>query len=120
MFSWNAQTCSGYTKKITRNAVVMFWYGVANIISPQLWQERDAPRYKPAWIVQIVLSFFLAPSLALVIWFILKRRNKERLAKIKLEDENLGLVEDDGEKLKVNVAMLDLTDLENEAFIYPL
>ncbi|CAR21804.1 Yct1p [Lachancea thermotolerans CBS 6340] len=120
MFSWNAQTCSGYTKKMTRNAIVMFWFGISNIISPQLWQERDAPRYIPAWIVQIVLSFFLAPSLALVIWFILRRRNKERLAKLDSAGKQIGVIEENGERTEVNVALLDLTDLENEAFIYPL
>ncbi|SCU80230.1 LAFA_0B08262g1_1 [Lachancea sp. 'fantastica'] len=120
MFSWNAQTCSGYTKKLTRNGIVMFWFGVSNLISPQLWQEKDAPRYIPAWIVQIVLSFCLAPSLALLIWFILRRRNKQRLAKIGTTKNKAAVVEDDGERVETNVALLDLTDLENEEFIYPL
>ena len=119
MFSWNSTTCSGYTKKLTRNAFVMFWYGIANIISPQLWQESSAPRYYPAWIVQIVCSFFTAPALALVIWYILNKRNKERAAALATED-TVGVVEHDGQKVKVNVAMLDLTDYENKAFIYPL
>ncbi|SCU77320.1 LAMI_0A00694g1_1 [Lachancea mirantina] len=120
MFSWTSQTCSGYTKKLTRNAIIMFWYGVANIISPQLWQERDAPRYNPAWIVQTVLSFFTAPALAIVIWYILRRRNKERAANLEYEDDKVGFVEEGSGKLKVNVALLDLTDHENKAFIYPL
>ncbi|KAH3900772.1 related to High affinity cysteine transporter [Saccharomycodes ludwigii] len=121
MFSWNITSCSGYTKRITRNAMVMFWYGVANIISPQLWQSRDSPRYIPAWIVQIVLSFFLAPLLALIIWFILNKRNKERLANIDEHKEKIGYVVDEsGNKVKVEVATLDLTDLENKTFIYPL
>lgn len=122
MFSWNSATASGYTKKLTRNAVVMFWYGIANIISPQLWQSRDAPRYIPAWIVQIVLSFFVAPLIAIVIWYILNKRNQYRLNKLQEEGnhENKGYVIEDGEKVEVNLAILDLTDLENEQFIYPL
>ncbi|SCU77536.1 LANO_0A00628g1_1 [Lachancea nothofagi CBS 11611] len=121
MFSWNVTSCSGYTKKLTRSAVVMFFYGIANIISPQLWQQSTAPRYKPAWIVQIVCSFFTAPLLALVIRHILSKRNKERLAVIAAqEDTEVGVVERDGEKVKVNLAMMDLTDLENERFVYPL
>lgn len=117
MFSWNTTSCAGYTKRITRNAIIMFWYGIANIISPQIWQSRDAPRYIPAWIVQIVLSFFFAPLVALVIWFILKKRNTTRSANLK---SNQGVVEDSGEAVKTEIAMLDLTDLENESFIYPL
>lgn len=120
MFSWNITSCSGYTKRVTRNAVVLFWYSIANIISPQIWQERDAPRYIPAWIVQIVLSFFIAPILALVIWFILNRRNKVRSEKIASGLNEVGYIEVDGEKIQANAAQLDLTDLENETFIYPL
>lgn len=36
----------------------------------------------PAWIVQIVLSFSLAPAILLLIHFILKRRNNQRLKKL--------------------------------------
>lgn len=122
MFSWNVTSCSGHTKRITRNAMVMFWYCVANIISPQIWQGHDAPRYVPAWIVQIVLSFFLAPSLALIIWYILRKRNIERLECMELlvKNEKEVFVNIDGEKVAVNEAQRDLTDLENEKFIYPL
>ncbi|CAR31109.1 ZYRO0E10142p [Zygosaccharomyces rouxii] len=117
MFSWNTTSCSGYTKRITRNAIVMIGYSISNIISPQIWRAKDAPRYIPAWIVQIVLSFFFAPMLALVVRYILKKRNVRRLTDLK---SNNGLVEIDGEAVKVDVAMLDLTDLENKSFIYPL
>ncbi|CCH44311.1 putative transporter [Wickerhamomyces ciferrii] len=119
MFSWNSTSCSGHTKKITRNAVIMFWYCIANIISPQLWTESSGPRYYPAWAVQIVLSFFTAPLLALVIRFILNKRNQERLSNLS-ENQKVGVVEDSDVEFVVNVASLDLTDLENKAFIYPL
>lgn len=120
MFSWNTTTCAGYTKRITRNALVMFWYCISNIISPQLWQARDAPRFIPAWICQIVLSFFIAPSLAGVIWFILYRRNKIRLRNLGASKEKKMFINLDGERINANSAQLDLTDLENESFIYPL
>ncbi|QOU18840.1 YCT1 [Brettanomyces bruxellensis] len=121
MFSWNTTTCSGYTKKLVRNAIVMVFYSIANLISPQLWQERDGPRYVPAWIVQIVLSFFVAPMIALVIYFILRKRNIKRRAALEEKSSySVGFVEEDGVKREVNKAALDLTDLENEEFIYPL
>lgn len=123
MFSWNSTTASGYTKKVTRNAMVMFWYGVANIIAPQLWQAKDGPRYYSAWIVQIVFAFFLAPLSALLIRFILKRRNERRLVTPGNEPAS-GIITIGGDvsptKLKAGLALLDLTDLENERFIYPL
>lgn len=120
MFSWNTTSCSGYTKKLTRNAMVMIGYSIANIISPQLWREKDGPRYIPAWIVQIVLSFFIAPLLALVVWFILNQRNKVRKQLIEEEGELKGFVDQDSQEIEVNAALLDLTDLENDRFIYPL
>lgn len=123
MFSWNSTTASGYTKKVTRNAMVMFWYGIANIIAPQLWQAKDGPRYYTAWIVQIIFAFFLAPITALVIRFILKRRNESRIAAFDSEPA-VGIITADGDEsgktVKANLALLDLTDLENERFIYPL
>ncbi|KAH3674181.1 hypothetical protein WICMUC_003423 [Wickerhamomyces mucosus] len=119
MFSLNQTTCSGYTKKITRNAFVMFWFCIANIISPQLWREKDAPRYIPAWIVQIVLSFFTAPVIGLAIYYILKKRNDERSANL-TDGDNVGIIQDSDNDVVVNLAALDLTDLENKSFIYPL
>lgn len=111
---------SSYSKRLTRNGMIIASYSIANIISPQIWQAQDAPRYVPAWIVQIVLSFTLAPSLIGIMWFILKKRNVARLAKMRQEDK-LGTVRGlDGECVVVLVANLDLTDLEDETFIYPL
>lgn len=120
MFSWNSTSCSGYTKKITRNALIMIAYGIANIISPQLWREKDGPRYVPAWIVQIVLSFFVAPILALIIWIVLSKRNAVRKLKLDSSSDEKGFVIVDDSEIEVDLAVLDLTDLENDRFIYPL
>lgn len=120
MFSWNTATCSGYTKKLTRNAIIMVAYCIANIISPQLWQEGDGPRYKSAWIVQIILSFFISPLLVFVIWFVLRKKNKARLASIDVHEKTGIVTETDGKETEVDLAVLDLTDWENKKFIYPL
>lgn len=119
MFSWNSATASGYTKKMVRNATIMIAMGISNLISPQLWRSNDSPRYKSAWIVQIVLSFSAAPFLCFVIWWILKRRNTERLAEMD-NSEKVGVIKDEDKEVVVNLATLDLTDLENKTFLYPL
>ncbi|SCU85724.1 LAFA_0D17370g1_1 [Lachancea sp. 'fantastica'] len=123
MFSWTSTSTSGHTKKITRNALIMFWYGIANIIAPQLWRSNDGPRYYRAWIVQMVFAFILAPGVALAIRFILARRNKERSSLSNI-DTPLGFIKNgDTESvatIKGNIALLDLTDLENDQFVYPL
>ena len=121
IFSWNIATCSGYTKKIVRNGMLLVGYSIGNIISPQLWRQKDGPRYVPAWIVQIVLSFFVSPVLALVIWYILQRRNKARKQNLSPRETMKGFIDDEiNGEIEVDAAMLDLTDLENEKFIYPL
>lgn len=130
-FGWASSSCSGHTKRVTRNGIISASYAISNIISPQLWQAKDAPRYVPAWIVQIVLSFFTAPLILVAIWFILRRRNSQRLEFIKENSQILyGVVEDsssDNENVigasrqqVVDIANLDLTDWENKAFVYPL
>lgn len=38
----------GYTKKVTTNVIIAVGFSIANIIGPQTFQVRDAPRYIPA------------------------------------------------------------------------
>lgn len=126
---WTTSTSAGYTKKLARNVFFMAGYGIANLISPQIWASRDAPRYYPAWVVQIVISWTGTPLILIIIHFILKRRNAERYEWI-AEQERLGKtrtgvidrVTEDGAKVQVevDVSLLDLTDGENKYFIYPL
>jgi MFS family permease len=126
---WATSSAAGYTKKLTRNVAFMMGYGIANIISPQIWVARDKPRYYPAWIVQIVVAWVGTPVILLVIRFILSKRNKERAQLIAQQEargeHEEGFVEqlDDAGNLieeNVDIALLDLTDLENKHFIYPL
>ncbi|KAL4779894.1 major facilitator superfamily domain-containing protein [Aspergillus varians] len=125
---WAGSSAAGYTKKLTRQALFMMCYGISNIISPQLW-KTGAPRYYGTWIAQTVVSFVLTPTFLLIARWIMIRRNKERKAWI-AEQATLGnfgesvidAVDADGNVVekKVDVSVLDLTDLENKFFIYPL
>lgn len=128
---WTTSTAAGYTKKLTRNVMFMLGYSIANLISPQIWVERDGPRYYGAWTAQIVISWAGTPAILLLIRFILKKRNAERKAWAASlsEDERrarqVGEVEQVDEsgtvvRREVDFAMLDLTDLENPFFIYPI
>ncbi|KFY88096.1 hypothetical protein V500_06558 [Pseudogymnoascus sp. VKM F-4518 (FW-2643)] len=124
-----SSSASGYTKKLTRIAIFMAGYGVSNIISPQIWVEKYAPRYYGAWAVQIILSFVFAPICFLLVRWVFIRRNKERRAWIAEQaasgNNGTGFVEqtnDDGVLVKVEVELssLDLTDFENKFFLYPM
>ncbi|KAJ4267257.1 hypothetical protein NW762_003361 [Fusarium torreyae] len=128
---WATSSAAGYTKKLTRNVMFMIGYSIANLVSPQIWVPKDAPRYYGAWISMIVVSWVGTPVILFIIQFILKKRNKERKAWAAglSEDERLahefGEVEqtdENGEvvRRKVEIALLDLTDLENKFYIYPI
>lgn len=125
---WNTATAGGYTKKLMRNVLWMVGYSVANLVSPQIWAEKDGPRYYGAWITQIVVSWIGAPLCLGAIHFILSRRNEERRLWI-AEQEALGYrpvgmvpAERDGATVQVeaDVSLLDLTDLENKYFLHQL
>lgn len=129
-FSWSQSSAAGYSKRLVRTVFWSVSYGVVNMVAPQLWRSKDKPRYYPAWAVMNVGSWFLAPLVLQVIRFILSRRNKVRLQLIKdieegkVDDEH-GFVtsyDEDGNEIKteVDISMLDLTDLQNKRFIYPL
>jgi len=126
VLSLSQATAAGYTKKLTRTLLFMIAYSISNIIAPQLWRSQYKPRYRLSWIIQIVFSWFISPIILLVIRYILSRRNKERLAAMNDDnEEDYGFVEtvdEDGnaKRTKVDISMLDLTDLENKKFIYPL
>jgi MFS family permease len=123
---WTTSSTAGYTKKLTRNMMFMLGYSVGNLVSPQIWVPSKAPRYYGAWTSMIIVSWAGTPAVLFLIRFILKRRNqeRERWAAELSDDEREGFVEEeeDGQivKKKMELAMLDLTDLENKFFIYPL
>ncbi|KAF3359369.1 Fructose-2,6-bisphosphatase [Verticillium dahliae VDG1] len=71
---------------------------VGNLVSPQIWVADNGPRFYGAWASMISVSWVGTPIILWIIRFILARRNAERL----------------------DLAVLDLTDLQNKQFIYPL
>ncbi|KAK2041747.1 major facilitator superfamily transporter [Colletotrichum somersetense] len=102
---------AGSTKKITVACIGTIAYTVGNIISPQTFQPRDAPRYLPAKISICIIYFLITVDLFVMRW-VLDRRNKKRDA----EKASLG----DGYKVEENHEFWDLTDLENKEFRYEL
>ncbi|KAH7309829.1 major facilitator superfamily transporter [Stachybotrys elegans] len=122
---WTTSTAAGYTKKLTRNVMFMLGYSVGNLVSPQIWEPSWAPRYYGSWASMIIVSWVGTPLILWTIHFILSRRNKERQAYIGSlsDDEREGWVEQKGkdgeiQRIKVDVAVLDLTDIQNKQFIY--
>ncbi|KAL6249009.1 Allantoate permease [Rhinocladiella similis] len=109
LLSLIATNVAGYTKKTTVAALYLIGYCVGNIIGPQTFRPKDAPRYEPAEITIIVCWGLCLIDLAFIWWYC-RRQNK---LKAKLRSEP-GYV-----KLE-NQEWLDLTDRENPEFTYSL
>ena len=91
--------------------LALFWIGycVGNIIGPQTFRTKDAPRYVPAEITILVL-FAVGLVDMLLMYFYLRRQNKKK----EQERVQSGYVEKEGHEF------LDLTDRENPSTIYAL
>jgi MFS family permease len=127
IISWVAVTSAGHTKKMTVNAVFLVGYALGQMLCSQFWKAKYYPRYRVPWIIQM-LTYVSDILFIIVIRWVLNRENKRR-DRVKAETgkvyEEFGYVEitkEDGtiEKFKVPIALLDVTDRENEAFRYSL
>ncbi|KAM0808377.1 putative MFS allantoate transporter [Seiridium cardinale] len=102
---------AGSTTKVIVATIGTIAYTIGNIISPQTFQARDAPRYLPAKIFICIIYFLITVDL-FVIRLVLDRRNKKR------DQEKAAL--GDTHTAEENHEFLDLTDLQNKEFQYEL
>ncbi|KZT57449.1 MFS allantoate transporter-like protein [Calocera cornea HHB12733] len=107
LLSLVSSNVAGYTKKTTVSALYLIAYCVGNLIGPQVFQAKDAPRYTPA-LITIVVCWIICIILLLVIWWVNVRENRRRDA-----------FRDSPEYVHMkNQEFLDLTDGENMDFRY--
>ncbi|GAN06036.1 allantoate permease protein [Mucor ambiguus] len=95
---------SGYTKKVFYNAVLIVGQTFGNFIGPLIMVEHQAPSY---WggIVGFCLANALIVVLLFVLYIMMMRENKRRLANLPEEETDI---------------YLDLTDKQDKNFIYKL
>lgn len=74
LLSLIATNVAGYTKKTTVAAMYLIAYCAGNIIGPQTFRPKDAPRYVPAEITIIVCEILCLMDV-LFIWFYCRRQN---------------------------------------------
>jgi len=107
LLSLISSNVAGYTKKTTVSALYLIAYCVGNLIGPQVFQAKDAPRYTPA-LITIVVCWIICIFLLLAIWWVNVRENRRRDAlTASPEYEHIP-----------NQEFLDLTDGENPEFRY--
>ncbi|KAF2258116.1 membrane transporter [Lojkania enalia] len=109
LLSLISSNVAGYTKKTTVAAMYLIGYCTGNIIGPQTFRQKDAPRYVPGEITIIVCWCVCLVDLAFIHWYCKwQNKKKEQIRNapdyVKLENQE----------------WLDLTDKENPEFIYTL
>lgn len=144
--SWIVGNTAGTTKKSAIMSVYNAASSAGNIVGPLLFNEKDAPAYKPG--LRACLGIFIAlVAIVLIQWanlmFLNKLQEKKRVRngkKAKMTDNSMqdkyramdasgeeeicqpqdtaGSVEFGGDARTGDQAFLDLTDRENDEFIY--
>jgi ACS family allantoate permease-like MFS transporter len=109
LLSLIATNVAGYTKKTTVAALYLIGYCAGNIIGPQTFRPKDAPRYRPAEITIICCWVACLVDLVFIIWYY-KKQNKRR----ELVRQRPGYVKLEAQEF------LDLTDGENLELIYTI
>ncbi|AEO58465.1 hypothetical protein MYCTH_2118844 [Thermothelomyces thermophilus ATCC 42464] len=140
IYAWQAQNTGGDTKKKCTSAVVFIGMCTGNVIGPLLYDESQAPLYRPGLISNLVMFALVGSISALIPFYLmfLNRRHAKRreqlgknavlvdesmIAKIQIiEDSKAVEVEDANNRrqraLEEDNALRDMTDLQNEDFIY--
>lgn len=109
LLSLIATNIAGWTKKTTVAAMYLIAYCVGNIIGPQVFQNKDAPEYRPAEIT-ILVCYALCMADIVVIYFWWRRQNAR---KVQARAEP-------GYRKMTGQEFYDLTDRENPEFNYTL
>jgi ACS family allantoate permease-like MFS transporter len=100
---------AGYTKKTTVAAMYLISYCAGNIIGPQTFVPRTAPRYLPAEITIIVCWSLCIIDMGFISWYY-RRQNKK----------NEAIRAAPGYRKLDKQEFFDLTDRENHEFVYTL
>ncbi|KAH7011156.1 major facilitator superfamily domain-containing protein [Ilyonectria destructans] len=94
---------AGQTKKGITMTMVFIGWSVGNLIAPQIFQEKDAPRYLPGFLVHVVV-YAVYLGLVILTRIVLMAKNRRKVAAVA--------------EITHDLAFQDLTDTENPNFRY--
>ncbi|KAL1405623.1 hypothetical protein Q8F55_009262 [Vanrija albida] len=115
---WCTATNAGHTKKTTANTFILIGYCLGNLLAPQMWEARYAPRYYVPWGV-ILGSYVVASAFMVGIGLALRKENNRRDALAAAGELPVQKYYDENGN-EVDPTFLDLTDRQNLAYRYPL
>ncbi|KAK1750040.1 major facilitator superfamily domain-containing protein [Echria macrotheca] len=140
IYAWQAQNTAGDTKKKCTSAFVFVGMCTGNVIGPLLFSPKQAPTYREGLIADLVMFLTVGAISALIPFYLvfLNRRHakrREELGKTAdiLDESMMGRKQIESSKaidveggdatrlrktLDEDNAMMDMTDLMNEDFIY--
>ncbi|KAE8443146.1 hypothetical protein EG329_002315 [Mollisiaceae sp. DMI_Dod_QoI] len=105
-----ASNCGGFTKKATVNAMFFVAYCTGNIIGPQFFYTREAPKY-PTGIKALLCGFALGVFFLFCLWFYYIYENRRR-------DKKYGLPTGISETEELEEDISNKTDMELIHFRY--
>lgn len=111
IYQWTGANVAGQTKRVVSVALISGSFSVGNIIGPQTFQAKDAPKYTPAKIT--VLATQAAAALICVVLFLYYVWANKRKGAAPAIVENVGVGGQSEEHL-----WEDRTDKQNPTFRY--
>lgn len=102
IYQWTAANIAGQTKRVVSVALIAGSFSVGNIIGPQTFQARDAPRYIPAKIIVLATQAGAAiVAFALFLYYIGVNKRKITQHDTEVESEQ-NMWEDQTDKRNVS------------------
>ncbi|KAH7887847.1 MFS general substrate transporter, partial [Phlebopus sp. FC_14] len=109
IYAYNASNTSGYTKKLTINALTLTFFCVGNIVGTEIFQPKDAPAYIPGkTAIMVLLTMQIA--VAYTLRLINVRLNRKRQKAMEELKASKGWTDKDVQKERERRAFADLTD----------
>ncbi|KAJ5844525.1 uncharacterized protein N7525_002266 [Penicillium rubens] len=104
----------GFTKKATVSAIYFIMYCTGNIIGPQLFFEKEAPKYQSGFLA-IIICLVVCVVDGFILLYYLRWTNSRRD-----KQQGAGTVSEVEEKHDIapQTQLLDTTDLKNKGFRY--
>lgn len=109
-----SRNTAGQTKRVIVTGMSFVGWAAGNAAGPQVFQAKDAPHYRPAFITQ------LACYAAQIVLFICMRMWLMNLNRLKRKESNrlAGRAEDAEDVIDTSLAFYDITDRKNPNFRY--
>ncbi|KAJ6131193.1 hypothetical protein N7523_001653 [Penicillium sp. IBT 18751x] len=104
----------GFTKKATVSSIYFIMYCAGNIIGPQLFFEREAPKYQSGFLA-IIICLVICVIDGFVLLLYLRWENRRREKKASNGDP---AVEQEKTVTNTQCELVDITDLKNRQFRY--